>query len=55
MSQKTKEEIKGNWTKFLINRSGFVTGRFEPEVSPSEIEKDIQVEVDAGLEEYLIW
>jgi glutathione peroxidase len=34
--------IKWNFTKFLIDREGNVVKRFEPYVSPSEMEEDIK-------------
>jgi glutathione peroxidase len=35
------EGIKWNFTKFLIDRSGKVAGRFAPVTKPTELEKDI--------------
>jgi glutathione peroxidase len=35
------EGIKWNFTKFLIDRSGKVAGRFAPVTKPIELEKDI--------------
>jgi glutathione peroxidase len=35
-------EIKWNFTKFLIDRKGGVTGRYEPPVEPKSIAKDIE-------------
>jgi len=35
-------DIKWNFTKFLVDRKGQVTDRFEPTVSPEEMEKRIQ-------------
>jgi len=36
------DAIKWNFTKFLVNRSGEVVGRYAPNVDPAEIEKDIR-------------
>lgn len=36
------DEIKWNFTKFLINRDGQIVKRFEPTDEPFEFEKDIQ-------------
>ena len=36
------DAIKWNFTKFLVNRSGEVVGRYAPTVTPAEIEKDIR-------------
>ncbi len=36
------EEIKWNFTKFLIDREGNVVKRYAPQTSPSKMEKDIQ-------------
>lgn len=36
------EGIKWNFTKFLVNRSGEVVKRFPPQVTPAQLEKDIQ-------------
>ena len=36
-------DIKWNFTKFLINREGEVVERFAPSVSPAEIADDIQL------------
>ncbi len=33
--------IKWNFTKFLINKEGKIVDRFEPKITPQEIEKDI--------------
>ena len=35
-------DIKWNFTKFLVDRSGFPVGRFEPVVAPEALEKEIQ-------------
>ncbi len=34
-------KIKWNFTKFLINKNGEVTKRFEPKIEPDKIESDI--------------
>lgn len=39
---KNKEGIRWNFTKFLVNRGGNVLKRFEPIVSPKEIEEEIK-------------
>ncbi len=36
------DSIKWNFTKFLIDRTGKVIGRFEPTTSPLDMEKDIE-------------
>jgi glutathione peroxidase len=36
------DSIKWNFTKFLIDRTGNVIGRFEPTVEPSEIQCEIE-------------
>ena len=36
------DSIKWNFTKFLIDRNGNVVDRFEPPVTPSEIESEIE-------------
>jgi glutathione peroxidase len=40
------DSIKWNFTKFLVDRKGEVTGRFEPVVKPGEMAKDIQKLLD---------
>ena len=35
-------QIKWNFTKFLVNRTGQVIGRFGPQVEANEIEKSIE-------------
>ena len=35
-------DIKWNFTKFLIDRKGLVVARFEPVVTPHELESDIE-------------
>jgi glutathione peroxidase len=35
------EAIKWNFTKFLVDRAGQVTGRFAPQTKPSELEGEI--------------
>lgn len=37
------EEIKWNFTKFLVNREGKVVARFAPTCSPEELEEHIKV------------
>ncbi len=36
------EAIKWNFTKFLVDRQGQVTGRYAPTTKPAELEKDIE-------------
>jgi glutathione peroxidase len=36
------EPIKWNFTKFLVDRQGQVTGRFAPTTKPSDMEADIE-------------
>jgi len=36
------DEVKWNFTKFVIDRKGNVVGRFEPVVSPEEMEAFIK-------------
>lgn len=36
------QDIKWNFTKFLLNKQGEVVGRYEPKVEPKDIEKDIE-------------
>ena len=36
------DEIKWNFTKFLVDQKGNVVKRFEPYIEPSEIEEDIE-------------
>jgi glutathione peroxidase len=36
------EAIKWNFTKFLIDRQGHVTGRYAPTTKPEDLEKDIE-------------
>ena len=35
------EDIKWNFTKFLVNRNGEVVNRYAPKTTPQQIEKDI--------------
>lgn len=35
------DDIRWNFTKYLINRNGEITNRFEPQTTPEDIEKDI--------------
>ena len=37
-----KSDIKWNFTKFVVNRSGEVVARFEPTADMAELEKFIQ-------------
>lgn len=37
-----KQDIKWNFTKFLVNKNGKVMKRFESKVEPKELEKDIE-------------
>ncbi len=41
------DSITWNFTKFLLDRSGRVVGRYAPEVPPADIEADIRVLLDA--------
>lgn len=43
------EQIKWNFTKFLVNREGEVVGRYAPTTSPVEIEKEIQMLVEESV------
>jgi glutathione peroxidase len=36
------DEVKWNFTKFLIGRGGEVIRRYEPNVTPQEIQPDIE-------------
>lgn len=36
------DQIKWNFTKFLINRDGLVIDRFAPQTKPSKLERDIE-------------
>jgi glutathione peroxidase len=36
------EAIKWNFTKFLVDRTGHVVKRYEPSVSPADIETDLE-------------
>ena len=38
----TGGDIKWNFTKFLIDSEGNIVHRYEPEIEPEQIEKDIQ-------------
>ena len=40
-STKSEADIKWNFTKFLIDREGKVTGRYNPTVEPEKIDGDI--------------
>jgi len=35
------DDIKWNFTKFLVGRSGDVIGRFESNVAPADIDQDV--------------
>ncbi|MBM7579248.1 glutathione peroxidase [Jeotgalibacillus terrae] len=35
-------EIKWNFTKFLVDKNGHVTGRYEPAVEPADMKDDIE-------------
>ena len=39
---KNNSAIKWNFTKFLVDRQGFVTARFEPTVSMAKVEKQVK-------------
>jgi glutathione peroxidase len=36
------DEVKWNFTKFLVDRKGHVVKRYEPSVSPADIETDLE-------------
>ena len=36
------EDIKWNFTKFLVNKQGEVVNRYAPTTAPQKIEKDIK-------------
>ena len=38
----SKPDIKWNFTKFLLDRKGRVVARFEPVVTPEELESQVQ-------------
>lgn len=40
------DEIKWNFTKFLVNRKGEVVGRYAPQTKPKQIEEDIKKELE---------
>jgi len=40
-------DVRWNWEKFLVNGMGKPVKRYDPSVTPSEIELDIQEEIDA--------
>lgn len=42
------KSIKWNFTKFLINRSGEVIGRYAPTVNPIEIQHDLKQLIEVG-------
>ena len=37
-----QSDIKWNFTKFLVNRQGHVTGRFAPQIAPGELRDEIE-------------
>ena len=39
---KNEEDIKWNFTKFLVDRNGKVVGRYSPTFSPEDMEEDIK-------------
>ena len=39
---KKKEDIKWNFTKFLVDKKGNVIGRYSPTFNPEQMEKDIK-------------
>lgn len=43
-------EIRGNFTKFLVDRQGNVMARFEPEIAPSGVEIEGEIEFLLGQE-----
>ena len=48
-----KSDIKWNFTKFLVSRDGRVLKRYEPTDKLSDIEADMQMEVNPVLSNYL--
>lgn len=46
---KTGGEIQWNFTKFLVDRSGKVIGRFEPDVEPQS--KELTAAIEAALKQ----
>jgi len=44
------EQIKWNFTKFLVNRKGEVVGRYAPTTSPMKIEQEIQTLLEEAIE-----
>lgn len=44
------DEIKWNFTKFLVDQQGKVVGRFAPATSPQKIEKDIRKLLDISAD-----
>ncbi len=40
------DDIKWNFTKFLVDKNGYVVGRFSPHTSPAKIEKIIEKYLD---------
>ena len=45
------EQIKWNFTKFLVNRKGEVVGRYAPTTSPKKMEKEILSLLEEPVEE----
>ena len=41
-SETDKQDIKWNFTKFLVNKNGKVVKRYESKVEPKDLEKDIE-------------
>ena len=39
---KNKNDIKWNFTKFLVDKEGNVVGRFSPTYKPEDMEEDIK-------------
>ena len=39
---KNKEDIKWNFTKFLVDKNGNVVKRYDPTFDPKNIEKDLK-------------
>ncbi len=42
-AQESAGDIQWNFTKFLLDRGGDVVGRYEPAVTPDQLEADIRV------------
>jgi len=43
------DQIKWNFTKFLVNRDGEVIDRFAPQTKPSKLKEDIETELNKKL------